>query len=147
MGWKVSREEVTLGGNTYSGYKSLIRSGEQELFVLKRRDSDGKLGIDVNLYDASGNTVGVVRNGVICKSTRGYSVDYTDGDYKLIEDSSGRVVFRVRRVVGRTPLEITGDFYSRNGLHVEVTPDATKMGGTIFSSNTISGCEVALQLP
>jgi hypothetical protein len=53
--WLKEREfKIRLGGNTYINVATLIAFRGEPLFTVRRQEESGQVGIDCEVYDASG---------------------------------------------------------------------------------------------
>ena len=69
---------VIIGGNTYINVPNIIVYQEKPLFTLKRREKDGQLGIDFDIFDKNGARIATIRRNRI--------VQGNEDDYQMIRE-------------------------------------------------------------
>ncbi len=148
--WAVTKSfKVKLGGNTYIDCGSLIDFRHTPLFTLKRRDEDGLLGIDFDIYDAAGKKVATVRRGTI---VHGNAADYefTHGahHYVVKEKKTGRTICDIKRAGNAvdSELAVSVDMYTPTGFHLVASQGKTNIGGITMSGCTMAGCGVGVSV-
>jgi hypothetical protein len=66
---------VIIGGNTYINTPNIVVCKGQPLFVLKRRESDGQLGIDFDIFSKNGDRIATVRgNRIVQGNEENYDI-------------------------------------------------------------------------
>jgi len=95
--WEVAeRFKVRLGGNYFINCKSLISCNDESLFRLYRRDSDGQLGIDFDVYDSKGNKIATVRNSnVVGSDPSAYPIAHGAAQKTITDAASGRIIVKI----------------------------------------------------
>ena len=148
--WPVEQHfKIRIGSNTFSDVTRLIDYKGTSLFTVTRRESDGLLGIDFDLYDAHGKCIANVRHGNIVSGDRtNYEITNRPHHYTMIERSTGRVVCDIRRrdAASDAELELSVDLFAPDGFHFIATPDGTNFGGVFMRDSTITNCQVGIAL-
>lgn len=114
--WEVAeRFKVKLGGNYFINCKSLISCNDEWLFRLYRRDSDGHLGIDFDVYDSSGNKIATVRNSnVVDGDPSAYRIAHGATQKTITEAASGRVIVKIDKEPPDAELAVSVDMFLPN---------------------------------
>lgn len=135
--WEIEPKfHVVLGGNTYIDQPNLISFLGEPLFTLKRRENDGRLGIDFDIFDKEGKRVATIRNGNCVEGDENnYDITREAEHYSVKEKSTGRSICDIRRNTADGELEISVDMFTPNGFHLLATPTQTNLGGM-----TVKGC-------
>jgi hypothetical protein len=150
--WQVENEfRILLGTNTYINVEQLIVYKGEPLFTVKRRESDGLLGVDVDVYNATRKMVAAIRNGNIVSGDRhNYEMSFAAHHYTIVEKSSGRTICDLRRrnaTSKNVELELRLDLYTHTGFHFQAGPDYTNVGGGLMMRNcTFAGGKVGLKI-
>ena len=148
--WSVPQSfKVKLGGNYYIDCGSLIDFSGSPLFTLKRREEDGLLGIDFDIYDATKKKIATVRRGTIVDGDR-TAYDFVHGahHYQVKDKKDGRVICDIKRA-GQSEdseLEVSVDLFTPSGFHLIAGPNATNIGGIVISGNTSVKCGVGISV-
>jgi hypothetical protein len=133
-----------IGGNYYINTPNIIVARGENLFRLKRRDTDGLLAVDFDVYDVNRNKVATVRNGNIVKGHSGNFEFHKEQDrYWVVEKKSGRVICDIRKgskAEDGSEIEVSVDLYTKSGIHVVAGPNATNLGGMVMTGCTIQDC-------
>jgi hypothetical protein len=133
-----------LGGNYYIDTPNMIVAHGENLFRLRRREEDGLLAIDFDIYDATGAKVATIRNGnIVDHDGAGYTASKEHHRYTLTEDATGRVVCDIKKVSkaeNGSEIEVSVDLFTKKGFHLIAGPEETNLGGAVFRGNTIQGC-------
>jgi len=142
--WYLEKKfRVVIGGNTYINTPNIVVYKGTPLFVIKRSESDGLLGIDFDIFDDKGNRVATVRNGVV---VHGNEADYEirkGMDYYIVtEQQSGRVIcdIRKRSEAPNAELEVSVRLYTPDGFLLDATPEQTNLPGITLSGNVFEDC-------
>jgi hypothetical protein len=148
--WSVSQSfKVKLGGNYYIDCGSLIDFHGSPLFTVKRREEDGLLGIDFDIYDAKNKKVATVRRGTVVDGDKeGYDISYAPHHYTVTEKNSGRIICEIKRA-GQSldaVLEVSVDMFTPSGFRLIAGPTATNIGGAYLSGNTFAKCGVGISV-
>ncbi len=148
--WHVDRNsKVKLGGNYYINVERLVEYKGSSLFTVKRRESDGLLGIDFDVYDAKGKKVATVRHGtVVAGDAQNYEITHDPHHYTVKEKNSGRIVCDIRRrdAAEGADIEVTVDLFTPDGFHFQADPHQTNIGGIQMSGNIIDTCQVGIKI-
>jgi hypothetical protein len=138
-----------LGGNYYLNVERLVDYEGSSLFTVKRRESDGLLGIDFDVYDAKRKKVATVRHGtVVAGDTQNYEITHDPHHYTVKEKNSGRIVCDIRRrdAAEEADIEISVDLFTPDGFHFQADPNKTNIGGIQMSGNIVDGCQVGIKI-
>jgi hypothetical protein len=148
--WNVDRNcKVKLGGNYYINVERLVDYKGSSLFTVRRRDSDGLLGIDFDVYDAKGQKAATVRHGnVVAGDAQNYDISHDPHHYTVKEKSSGRTICDIRRqdAAEDADIEVAVDLFTPEGFHFQASPDKTNIGGIQMSGNIIDTCQVGIKI-
>jgi hypothetical protein len=146
--WSVTKSfKVKLGGNYYIDCGSLIDFKGTPLFILKRRDEDGLLGIDFDIYDANRTKVATVRHGTIVDGNReAYELKHGPHHYTVIDRKDGRVICEIKRAgqSADSELEVSVDMFTPSGFHLIANPDQTNVAGNFLKGNLFKNCGVGV---
>src|SRR3972149_9459487 len=139
---KVMLPSVKLGGNTYINTPNLVVYKGQPLFRIYRSESDGILGIDFDVFNASGNRVATFRKGVVVQGdSNNYLIKTGHDVYEVTEKASGRLIARVKRRGGQgAEMEVSVHFYPPDGFLFDATPTHTNVGGMMMAGCVIEDC-------
>ncbi len=138
--------KIRLGGNVYVRTPNLIAYGMLPLFRVYRRDSDGRLGIDFEIYDQSQKKVGVVRNGVVVDGAADYEIQDGATEKSIRSKASGEVLARISRLTPGAELEIWVKTYLPNGQLLDAGPNKTNLGGSGMSGISIVDFNVGINI-
>ena len=138
-----------LGGNYFIDTPNMVVAHGDNLFRLRRREEDGLLAVDFDIYDASGANVATVRNGnIVDHESGGYTARKEHHRYTLTENATGRVICEIKKVSKAedgSDIEISVDLFTKKGFHLIAGPEETNLsGGMAFRGNTIDGCEAGI---
>jgi len=134
---------VVIGGNTYINTPNIVVYKGTPLFVIKRSDSDGLLGIDFDVFDRKGDRVTTVRNGVVVQgNTADYDIYKGMDRYTVIEKQSGRVIcdIRKRSEAPNAELEVSVKLYTPDGFLFDATPEETNLSGVKLRGSVFENC-------
>jgi hypothetical protein len=141
--------KVKLGGNYYIDVDRLVDYKGSSLFTLKRRESDGLLGIDFDIYDAEGKKVATVRHGnIVSGDKQNYEITHDPHHYTVTEKATGRVICDIRRrdAAQDAEMEVAVDLFTPDGFHFQADPDKTNLRGMQLSGNTVQSCQVGIKI-
>ena len=149
--WKVPEHfKVRIGGNRYIDCPTIIDYKGESLFELRRGNTDGFLGINVDLYATNGSRIATVRNGRFVGSQPiRYSIEESPGRYKLVEGATGK---RVCEITLRTKspddaeLDVSAHLYMPDGRLIQFDENQTNLGGTVMTGQTFTNCGAAIKL-
>jgi len=146
--WKIEDKfKVIIGGNTYIDIPNLVVYKNQPLFTIKRRESDGLLGVDIDVFDKGGERVATVRGGNIVQGNKeDYEIRSEMHHHSVIEKTSGRVICDIRRKTEApdAELEISVLLYTPDGFLFEATPEKTNLRGVRMVDCTIEKCDYGI---
>ena len=133
---------VKLGGNTYINTPNLVVYKGHPLFRISRSESDGILGIDFDVFDASGNRVATFRKGVVVQGdSNNYSIKTGHDEYEVTEKVSGWLIASVKRRGGQdAEMEVSVHLYTPDGFLFDATPTRTNVGGMMMTGCVIENC-------
>lgn len=152
MGWSSAQNFTLVIGNV--GLRNCcpaVSCNGIPLITVKRREPDGRFGVDLDLYDENGNRAGTVSNGKvkavadrkqISKSHPAYTVAVDGRLYQLVERKTGVIVFQMERNPNGAELAVAMNLYlpGGRGLALRGTPyDIVTAGNSTFSGFTFDG--------
>lgn len=145
--WEIVKNvKVKVGGNYFVNCESLISYRDKPLFTLKRRDSDGRLGIDFDVYDKQGKKVATIRRGnVVEGDTSAYDIEHGADCHKVTEKTTGRVIVQVDKKPPSVDIAVSVNMYLPNGFLLEATPDTINIGSLKIVGNTYS-CKTGIAI-
>src|SRR6266851_3464134 len=89
---------MRLGGNVFEGVHTIVAFNNEPLFSVDRRQSDGLLRIDFEIYDSQQKKVAVIRgNRIVAGNEADYEFDRPVNRYRVIDKASGRVLCDVQQ--------------------------------------------------
>jgi hypothetical protein len=142
--WNVEpKAKVKLGGNYYINCDRLVAYHDEALFTVRRRESDGLLGIDFDVYDPRRQKVATVRRGTIVSGNReDYDITHDPHHYTVTEKASGRVICDIRRrdAAPDAEIDVSVDLYTPDGFRFQATPEQTNIGGMQIRGCTMENC-------
>jgi len=148
--WEVDPKcKVKLGGNFYINVDRLVDYKGSSLFTVKRRDSDGLLGIDFDLYDAKGKKVATIRHGtVVSGDAKHYDITHDPHHYTVKEKNTGRVICDIRRgdTAKDADIEVAVDLFTPDGFHFKASADQTNLGGMQLRGNTVDTAQTGIKI-
>ena len=148
--WTIENDfKVMIGGNTYIKTPTIISYKGQSVFSLKRRDSDGQLGIDFDIYDKQKEKVATIRNGnVVDGDADKYEISKNADHYSVKEKESGRVVCDIKKKAQAQPVElnVSAQLYMPDGNLINASPTGTNIGGIVMKGNTFESCPTAIAI-
>ncbi len=141
--WTIEDQfKIKLGGNHYIDVPNLIVARGESLFRVKRREEDGLLAVDFDVYRADGTKVATIRSAhVVSEQHPDYDYHKERHRYYVIERSTGRIVCDVRQVTkaeGDCEIEIAVDLFTKSGLHIVASSDRTVVGRSSISGMTFA---------
>ena len=143
--WTVPKEfTVKLGGNYYVNTPNMIVANGENIFRLKRREEDGLLAVDFDVYAEDGSKVATIRNGnVVQGDAEKYEFHKEHHRYWVVDRDSGRTICDVRksaRAEDGSELEVSVDLYTKSKFHLMADPDKTNIGGMVMTGCTMKDC-------
>jgi len=138
--WTVEdRFSVKLGGNIYVNTPHLVVYKGKPLFQMYRSENDGILGIDFDVYDASGKRVATFRKGIVVQGdSDNYVIKSGHEEYKVTEKASGRQVASVkRRGAEGAEMEVSVRLYTPDGFLFDASPTETNVGELVMTGCVI----------
>jgi len=147
--WTIETKfKVKIGGNYYIDTPNVIVAAGEPLFRIHRRDEDGLLAVDFDVYDSGRKKVATIRNAhVVSGNKADYEFKKEHHRYWVIEKSSGRVICDVRQVAAAEDsceLEVAVDLFTKSGFHIVADPEQTNIGGFVMRGCTTSNCAAGL---
>ena len=132
--WPIADEfKVRIGGNTYVNTPNVIVAVGESLFRIRRRQKDGILAVDFDIYDSAGKKLAEIRYGhIVTGSAKNYEIRTEQHRYRVIERNSGRTICDVRQVSkakGASELEVSVDLFTKTGFHLVAGPERTNVRG------------------
>lgn len=148
--WSVESDfRVIIGGNTYIKTPTIISYKGQSIFSLKRRDNDGQLGIDFDIFDKSRQKVATIRNAnVVDGDTNNYEISKNADHYQVKEKASGRVVCDIKKKANAVPAElvVSAQLYMPDGKLINVSPTGTNIEGMVMIGCVFESCATAISV-
>ncbi|MBA7709535.1 hypothetical protein ES703_118454 [subsurface metagenome] len=144
--WEIERNfKAKIGGNYFINCESLISYQGKPLFTVKRRESDGRLGIDFDVYDKDGHKVATIRRGnVVEGNAKAYEIAHGANQHKVIEKATGRVIVQIDKNPPDADIAVSVNMYLPDGFLLEATPDAINIGSSKMIGNILEGCKTGI---
>lgn len=143
MWYKEDKFIVKLGSNFYENTPNLIVYKGENLFVIKRSEGNGLLGIDFNIYDEKGNKIAVVKEGRIYSGDeKKFEIIKTKDEYILKNRETGAMIcdIKKRSMADHAELDVNVSLYTKDGFLINATPESTNIGSNAFRGNYIKDC-------
>jgi hypothetical protein len=147
--WKMEDKfSVRLGGCTYINTPNLVVYKGQPLFRIYRSESDNILGIDFDVYDATGARVATFRKGIVVQGdSNNYIINSGHDEYRVTEKASGRLIASVkRRGAEGAELEVSVHLYTPDGFLFDATPTHTNVAGIMMIGGVIKNCGAGIAI-
>lgn len=140
--WEIERNfKAKIGGNYFSNCDSLISYDDKSLFTVKRRESDGRLGIDFDVYDKNSQKIATIRHGnVIHGNVDVYEIRHGADCYKVMEKATGKIIVQIDKNPPDADIAVSVNMYLPNGFLLEATPDSINIGSSEMVGNTFAAC-------
>ncbi|WP_414664844.1 hypothetical protein [Horticoccus sp. 23ND18S-11] len=147
--WNIENKfKVKIGGNYYIDTPNVIVAYGESLFAIKRREEDGLLAVDFDVYDAKGKKVATIRNAhIVSGNKEDYDFKKEFHRYWVIEKSSGRTICDVRQKAaaeGSCELEVSVDLYTKTGFRIIADSEHTNIGGLFMKGCTMNNCAAGI---
>src|SRR5579883_66592 len=127
---------------------SLMYNGEP-LFTVRRRDEDGDLAIDCDVYASDGEKIASIRrnNGYPGDKAK-YTVDRTDTQITLKNSESGEVLVTIKKHGEALPAELNVSVrtYLPDGRLLDAGPDSCTLPGLFMAGNHFEDCPVGVAI-
>ncbi len=138
--WEIERNfKAKIGGNYFINCESLISYHSKPVFTVKRRESDGRLGIDFDVYNQNGEKVATVRHGnVVDGDVSAYEISHGADCKKVTEKITGRIIVQIDKNPPDADIAVSVNMYLPDGFLLKATPDSINI-----SSSTMVGCTFA----
>lgn len=147
--WTVEdRFSVKLGGNTYINTPNLVVYKGEPLFRVYRSESDGILGIDFDVFDASGTRVATFRKSIVVQGdSDNYVIKSGHEEYEVTDKASGQLIAKVRRRGAEgAEMEVSARLYTPDGFLFDATPTQTNIGGVMMTGNVFENCGAGIAI-
>ena len=147
--WEILKNfKIKLGGNYFINCESLISYDNQPVFRrIERRDTDGKLGLDFDVYDDKGQKIATIRRGnVVQGNTSAYEIKHLANCDKVIEKSTERIIVEINKQVPDADIAVSVHMYLPNGFLLEATPDRINVGTLTMKGSTVSNCKIGIAI-
>ena len=147
--WTVEdRFSVKLGGNTYINTPNLVVYKGEPLFRVYRSESDGILGIDFDVFDASGTRVATFRKSIVVQGdSDNYVIKSGHEEYEVTDKASGQLIAKVRRRAAEgAEMEVSVRLYTPDGFLFDATPTQTNIGGVMMTGNVFENCGAGIAI-
>jgi len=140
--------KIKLGGNYFINCVSLITFNNQPVFrKIERRDTDGKLGLDFDVYNDKGQKIATIRRGnVVQGDTQAYEMRHLADCDKVIEKSTGRIIVKIDKKPSDADIAVSVNMYLQNGFLLEATSDKINVGSSQLIGSTFSNCKTGIAL-
>ena len=133
-----------IGGNYYINTPNIIVARGENLFRLKRREEDGLLAIDFDVYSKEGKKVATIRNGNIVQGdVENFEIRKDFHHYWMIEKKSGRTLCDIKKSTKSEDgyeIEVSVDLYTKSGFRVIASPKETNLGNMMMTGCTFQDC-------
>jgi len=151
---------VKIGGNYFVNCETLIAFEDVPLFTVTRRESDGRLGIDFDVYGNTGDKLAVIRRGnIVDGDTSAFDIRHGPDCHEMffkgedrrlcrIDKSPGPVVVRAGNQEHTLPLELAVSVttYLPNGFLMEATAERTNLQGVTMIGNVLGACRFGIAI-
>ncbi len=146
--WEIEKNfKAKIGGSYFINCESLISYHGKPLFTLKRRESDGRLGIDFDVYDKQGKKVATIRRGnVVEGDTSAYGIDYGADCHKVTEKTTGRVIVHIDKNPPDADIAVSVNMYLPDGFLLQATPYSINIGSSTMIGNIFAGCKAGIAI-
>ena len=147
--WEIPKNfKIKIGGNYFINCKSLISFNNQPVFRrIERRDTDGRLGLDFDVYDDKGQKIATIRRGnVVQGDTQAYEMKHLADCDKVIEKTTGRIIAEINKKPSDADIAVSVNMYLQNGFLLEVTPDSINVGSSQMIGNIFSNCNTGIAI-
>ena len=142
--------KLKLGGSYFIDCGTLVQYRDTPLFNVRRRESDGLVGVDFDLYNSEGAKIATIRHGnIVSGDAKAYDISLGAHHYTIKERESGRTVCDLRRkdaTESGTELELAVDLYTSDKFHFIASPEMIILGGNMFRGMTIEKCKVGIMI-
>jgi hypothetical protein len=146
--WEVEDKfRVIIGGNTYINVADLVVYKGDSLFTLKRRESDGQLGIDFDVFDEAGKRIATIRgNRVVQGNEDDYQIIREPDRYAVVEKASNRAICHIRRrsQAAESELEVSVQLYTPDGFLFRATPEQTNIKAVTLRGNVFQNLKAGI---
>jgi hypothetical protein len=139
--------ELNIGSNIVRNASGVLNvQGKNQITVEIRPDMQLLLTMDI--YDSNGKHIAKLRrNAWTFNNKDRFEVTTNPTSLKLIDKESGEIVVEVNVKDRNTIQIINGNFYTHNGVLLEITPDFWRIGGGMtMSGSTFDGCGSAVAI-
>ena len=139
------RYKIRLGGNIFLNVQTLIAYDNKPIFEIRRREEDGRLGVDCSIYDSDGSKIASVhRNNVHLTGS---------GQFELTR-SLGRITLRNKKsqanlaeiVIGGYVLDVSLRTYLPNGQLLDLGPKGSTLPGLLMAGSEIRNFRVGIAI-
>ena len=132
MWYMEDKFRVIIGGNTYINTPNILVYKGKPLFLIKRSDRDGLLGIDFDIFDKNGKRVATIRKGVVVQGNKeDYDIMEGMDRYIVTEKASGRIICEIRKraEAPNAEFEVSVKLYTPDGFLFDASPEETNLPG------------------
>jgi len=138
--WEIEKNfKAKIGGNYFINCESLISYDGKPLFTVKRREPDGRLGIDFDVYDKNSQKVATIRHGNVVHGNVGvYEIRHGADCHKVMEKATGRIIVQIDKNQPDADIAVSVNMYLPNGFLLKATPDSINIGSSEMVGNTIA---------
>ncbi len=138
--------KIKIGGSYFIDCENLITYHGESLFRrIERRDNDGKIGLDFDVYDNKGHKVATIRRGNVVEGDKdAYQIEHLADCHRVTEKSTGKVLVEINKSPPDADIAISVSMYMPDGFLLEATPDSLNIESTMMIGCTIERCKTAI---
>jgi len=95
--WENEKDPIViLGGNTFIQCGSIITYDGKQFFNVLHRDSDNRLGIDLDVYDQGGVKIATIRHSsVVDGDSNRFDIHYSTDVMTLMDKETDKVIVKI----------------------------------------------------
>ena len=138
MWLKEQKFTLRLGGQTFANVPNLIQYNGEPLFTVRRRDEDGELAIDCDVFGSDGEKIASIRrNNGYPEDKVTYSVDRTPAQITLTNSQTGEILVAIKKHGEALPaeLDVSVRTYLPDGRLLDAGPDSCTLPGLFMAGN------------
>ena len=155
MWLKEAEFRLLMGGNVFVNMRSVFDYEGEPLFTIHRREDDGQLSIDFDVFDEAGKRVASVRrNNIHVGDGSVYEVTRDSERITLDNKQTGaRIVEIIKLSTKPTELEVYVKTFLPNGYLLECSPSSfnidgngspVKRGIQLTNNVFVGGCAISI---
>ena len=135
--WLQEKEfSIKLGGNFFVNVPTLVAFEGESLFAVRRQD-DGYLGIDFEVYSETGEKIASVKkNNIHLGNKDAYALDGDADSMRLVSKSSDQNLVEIKKRLAAAPVEldVSVQTYLPDGRLMDLSPDSSNLGGIPYAA-------------